>query len=425
MCAKSSQKQKPETDNSPAFPSSASCRSCPGCCLDLHPLLLPLPAALCLWVRVKTNNRSVENVTVVTKATVETRTTQWSLFWETAPLTDRNSKIPVLMEIHSLFSENWPRKYSDTVGVMYFSLSSRMVPAAPELPEFCPGSLSPLLGGGRAQRSEREKKKITFLQNAVACSRRSGGRSAGDQRWWRRCCGLLLLAFLLLLQLCLGLLAASIHLFGHPAHTIFLLWKTQTSASLVTLPTQLLLWKTQASASLVTLPTQHFCYEKHRHLPVWAPCPHNTFVMKNTGIYLFGHPAHTFLLWSTPVSTSLVPWLHTFVMENTGVHLFGQPVHINYWVTLSAQHFSYGKHWCPPLSSPCPHNIFFYPAHTFLLWKTLVSTSLVKMPTQNICYGKHQCPPLWSPCPHIISIMENSSIYLFGHPAHTSFLLLP
>ena len=84
------QQQEPETDNSPAFPSSASCRSCPGCYLDLHPLLLLLllPAALCLWVRgktnkssvrVKTNNSSVENVTVVTKATGETMTTQWSL----------------------------------------------------------------------------------------------------------------------------------------------------------------------------------------------------------------------------------------------------------------------------------------------------------------------------------------------------------
>ena len=122
---------------------------------------------------------------------------------------------------------NWPRKYSDTVGVMYFSHSSRM--ALPLLncqsSVLTSVSLSSFGGGGgggdRGER-EREKNKILFLQNAGACSRRSGGGSAADQRWCRRWCGLLLLAFLLLLQLHLGLLGASIHLFGHPAHTFLL-----------------------------------------------------------------------------------------------------------------------------------------------------------------------------------------------------------
>ena len=131
-----------------------------------------------------------------------------------------------------------------------------------------------------------------------------------------------------------------------------------------------------ASTSLVTLPTQYFCHEKHRHPPLWSPCPHNTFVMKNTSIYLFGHPAYTFLLWPTPVSTSLV--------------------------TLTT-HFCYGKHWCPPLWSTCPHkssvmentsvHLLGHPAHTsFLL-----------------------------PCPHDILVMENTGVHLFHHPAHTTF----
>ena len=132
------------------------------------------------------------------------------------------------------------------------------------------------------------------------------------------------------------------------------------------------------STSFITLPTRHFSYGKHWCPPLSSPCPHDILVMENTGVHLFHHPAHTFLL----------PCPHISVMEKTGVHLFGQTAHTKY-----------------------------------LLWKTPVSTSLITLPTHHFCYGKQQHLPLWSPCPHIISVMENSSIYLFGHPAHTSFLL--
>ena len=176
-----------------------------------------------------------------------------------------------------------------------------------------------------------------------------------------------------------------LRLFGHPAHTIFL-W-----------------WKTQASASLVTLPTQYFCYEKHRPPPLWSPCPHNTFVMKNTSIYLFGHPAYTFLLWPTPVSTSLV--------------------------TLTI-HFCYGKHWCPPLWSTCPHkssvmentsvHLLGHPAHTTFLLP--YPHSILVMENTGVHLFHHPAHTFLLPCPHI-SVMENTGVHLFGQTAHTKYLL--
>ena len=118
------------------------------------------------------------------------------------------------------------------------------------------------------------------------------------------------------------------------------------STSLVTLPTQYFCYEKHRHPPLWSPCPHNFCYEKHRHPPLWSPCPHNTFVMKNTGIYLFGHPAHTtLLLWKIQASTCLV--------------------------TLPT-HFCYGQHQCPPLWSP---------DYTLLLWKTLVSTSLGNLST--------------------------------------------
>ena len=192
---------------------------------------------------------------------------------------------------------NWPRKYSDTVGVMYFSHSSRM--ALPLLN--CQSSVLTSVslssfgggGGGGTEGSERERrtKSCSYKMLLPAAGEVVEGvllTRDGDGDGVDFCCSLSSCFF------------------------------SSTWASLE-----------PASTSLVTLPT-HFCYEKHRHPPLWSPCPHNISVMKNTGIHLFGHHAHTtFLLWKTQASTSLV--------------------------TLPTQHFCYGKHQRPPLGLSLIH----------------------------------------------------------------------